>query len=323
MVALRLTASPSPISTETVALSGVSFSDLQAHGDSLYLACRDPKNAGRASVKSINSKGDVTLQTQLTANVRSAVHEYGGGAFTIGPGGVIYTDFPSHTVYLSNKSSSDEPVVIYRDKNHRFADFSVTDTSPPLLLAVMEDHTDPAPCEVKNSIVTISLDGKGTLTTLASGHDFYSSPQLHCNKMAFVAWDHPNMPWDNTSLYVQMLDANLKPVGEATRVHGGHASVALPRWTPDGSLVFLSDHDGYYNLYEYKEGLPILALCPKEADLCSGGQGWVLGLSPFTVMPNSSIVSAYTDKEEGGSKLVVITRQEDGSVQVQDFGRCV
>lgn len=128
-------------------------------------------------MKSIDSSGDETLYTPVSSNVRSAVHEYGGGAFTVGPDGVIFTDFPSHTVYCS-KSSEEEPTVIYKDKNHRFADFSVVDTSPPLLLAVMEDHTDPAPSKVKNSVVTISLDGKGTLTTLASGHDFYSSPQL-------------------------------------------------------------------------------------------------------------------------------------------------
>jgi hypothetical protein len=220
-------------------------------------------------------------------------------------------------------SPNDQPAVIYQDKNHRFADFSVTETSPPLLLAVMEDHTDPAPSKVKNSIVTISLDGTGTLTTLASGHDFYSSPQLQGNKLAYVAWDHPNMPWDDTTLYVQTLDANLKPVGDASVIHGGQASVAVPRWTPDGSLVFLSDHDGWYNLYEWQEGTPIISLCSREADFCSSGQGWIMGLSPFTVMPNGNIVSAFTDKEEGGSKLVLIAREKGASAKVQEFGRYV
>lgn len=319
---IRLTASPSPITTETVALSGVSFADLQTHGDSLYFACRDPKRAGRACVKSIiDAVGTETLHTPLSANVRSAVHEYGGGSFTVGPTGVIYTDFPSHTMYLI-AGVDDKPTVIYQDKNHRFADFCVTDGG--ILLAVMEDHTDPAPSKVKNSIVTVSLDGKGTITTLASGaHDFYSSPQLQGDKLAYVAWDHPNMPWDNTMLYVQKLDADMKPIGESKLINGGEASVAVPRWTPDGSLVFLSDHEGWYNLYEYKEGTPITALCPKEADFCSGGQGWVLGLSPFTVMPNGDIVSAYTNKEEGGSKLVLITRQRGSPAKVQEFGRYV
>lgn len=209
---IRLTASPSPITTETVALSGVSFADLQTHGDLLYFACRDPNNSGRARVKSIMGEdGTETAYTPLTANVRSAVHEYGGGAFTVGPTGVIYTDFPSHTMYLVT-GPNDEPTVIYQDKHHRFADFSVTDTSPPLLLAVMEDHTDPTPSQVKNSIVTMSLDGKETLTTLASGHDFYSSPQLQGDKLAYVAWDHPNMPWDHTMLYVQHVDKHIKPL---------------------------------------------------------------------------------------------------------------
>ncbi len=318
---IRLTASPSPITTETVALSGVSFADLQTYGDVLYFACRDPKNAGRACVKSIIEDGTETAHTPLTANVRSAVHEYGGGAFTVGPTGVIYTDFPSHTMYLV-AGPNDEPTVIYQDKRHRFADFSVTHTSPPLLLAVMEDHTDPKPSQVKNSIVTMSLDGKGTLTTLASGHDFYSSPQLHGDKLAYVAWDHPNMPWDNTMLYVQLVDETVKPLGDAILVCDEKASVAEPRWTPNGSLIFLSDHKGWYNLYQYKQqDKSIINLCPKEADFCSGGQGWVLGLSPFTVMPNGVIVSAYTDKEEGGSKLVMIAPQEGSPAKVQEYGR--
>jgi hypothetical protein len=318
---IRLTASPSPITTETVALSGVSFADLQTYGDVLYFACRDPKNAGRACVKSIIEDGTETARTPLTANVRSAVHEYGGGAFTVGPTGVIYTDFPSHTMYLV-AGPNDEPTLIYQDKRHRFADFSVTHTSPPMLLAIMEDHTDPKPSQVKNSIVTMSLDGKGTLTTLASGHDFYSSPQLQGDKLAYVAWDHPNMPWDNTMLYVQHVDGNVKPLGDAILACDEKASVAEPRWTPNGSLIFLSDHKGWYNLYRYnQQDKSIINLCPKEADFCSGGQGWILGLSPFTVMPNGVIVSAYTDEEEGGSKLVMIAPQEGSPAKVQEYGR--
>lgn len=322
MVAIKLTAINSPITTETVALSGVSFADLQTKGDSLYFACRDPKNAGRASVQSIDSKNKVTVHTPSSANVRSAVHEYGGGAFAVGQNGdVFYTDFPSHTVYCVKANEEGNPTVAYKDKNHRFADFSVTKTSPPLLLAVMEDHTDPAPSKVKNSIATISLDGKGTLQTLASGHDFYASPRLQGKKLAYVAWDHPNMPWDDTRLYIQTLDDNLKPVGDPTCIREGQASVAAPQWTPEGNIVFLSDHEGWYNLYEYKdEDTPIVALCPKEADFCGGGQGWVLGLSPFTVMPNGSIVSAYTDKDEGRSKLVIITRQDGSPPFVKEFG---
>ena len=266
MAEIRLTSSPSPITTETVALAGVSYSNLRAHGDSVYFVSRDPKNKGRCTVKSINSEGTVTLHTPLTANVRSAVHEYGGGPFAIGPNGegVIYTDFPSNIVHWA-KSPSSEPTIVYENKVHRFADFSVTNTSPPLLLAVMEDHTDPSPSQVKNSIVTISLDGKGTLTTLASGHDFYSSPQLNAQltKLAYIAWDHPNMPWDHTTLHVQALDDGMTPVGDATLVHGGEVSVAEPRWTPDGALVFLSDLDGWYNLYECSNDNTPTPLCPK------------------------------------------------------------
>lgn len=275
------------------------------------------------------------------------MHEYGGGAFCVGPKGegIIYTDFPSHVVYWS-KHADEEPLQIHppigtTSSPLRFADFHVItqteDAAVPLLVAVMEDHTDPAPANVQNSIVTLSLEGKGTVTKLASGHDFYAAPQISNNNnnnnvLAFVAWDHPNMPWDATRLYVQPLTSDYQPEGEPMAVHGGGedgVSVQDPRWWKDQeTLLFLSNVSGWYNLYSYKNG-NITPLYPNEADFSDSHQGWMLGLSPYAICPDGRIVTCYTptsddDGAEPGARLVQIELLSDGTVSNSaEFGRAV
>jgi hypothetical protein len=283
------------------------------------------------------------LRTPFTANVRSAVHEYGGGSYCVGPNGegIIYTDFPSHVVYWSkNNNNADEPPIqIYPPPDVttsplRFADFSVvvSDNTDPFLVAILEDHTDPAPVKVQNSIVTLSLDGKGTITTLASGHDFYAAPQLHSNTklLAFVAWDHPNMPWDATTLYVLQLNDQFQPSkgAEPVVVHSGtDVSVQEPRWWNDDTLLFLSNVSGWYNLYSWKKDSKnnVTPLYPKEADFSDAYQGWMLGLSPYAVYQDGRVMACYaptSDDDEAGSRIVLLHLQGDGTVSSsQEFGR--
>jgi hypothetical protein len=163
-------------------------------------------------------------------------------------------------------------------------------------MAVMEDHTDPAPANVVNSIVKLSLDGTGqaSVVTLASGKDFYSSPCLDVDtaRLAYVAWDHPNMPWDRTPLYCQPLDpTTFHPVKMNPLVVHGHdtdgglISVYAPQWY-QGRLYFLSDETGYYNLYTWEgDGGPDnvpnncqpLYAEKAGADFSESKCGWALG----------------------------------------------
>ena len=118
---------------------------------------------------------------------------------------------------------------------------------------------------------------------LASGHDFYSSPQLSPDGrwLAFLAWDHPNMPWTGTSLYVLQLGPDGKPVGEPLLIAGGRSeSIFQPAWAPDGSaLFFVSDRSGWWNLYRQKSRTPTEALAPMEAEF--GQPQWVFGMSTY------------------------------------------
>lgn len=285
----RLIDSQSIITAETVALSGVSFSNLRAFGTSVYVACRDPKNAGKTHLL---KNMDVVISEH---NVRSAVHEYGGGAYCVSDYGIIYTDFPSHILYVIQEGC-DEPKVLLQREHCRFADFTVQGS---MLYAVMEDHTNPEPSKVINCIVSISLQ-TSELTVIASGRDFYSCPQSNGSNLAYVAWDHPNMPWDTTQMFVQRLDG-----ASAWEIEmGADCSMAEPRWDGD-NLFFLCDITGWYNLYRHHHGKSECVL-RKEADFTSPSHGWVMGENPYVIVKSGSIITATMS--EGLIKI------EDGTV---------
>jgi dipeptidyl aminopeptidase/acylaminoacyl peptidase len=341
---IRLAEKPSPITTELVALAGHSFSDVQSDaggggggGGRVYFACRDPSKQGRATVQSVSSSSSaadedspVVVHTTESHNVRSAVHEYGGGAFCVGPGGegVIYTNFPDHTVHWAMSADQEEvPRRIFPAAGEeatkspcRFANFSVNEIrGETVLLAVQEDHTDPSPARVVNSVVTISLDGRGTIQMLASGNDFYSYPCYDSTKerLAFVTWNHPNMPWDSNALCVvpDMVS------GDVTLIEEG-SSVYAPQWHGE-KLYYLSNKTGWYNLYcwNFDGPQPLLKM---DADFSESSCGWILGINCFTFLEDGTLAATYAPRDgekpkDIGSKVVLISTKDNSIVGT--FGR--
>jgi dipeptidyl aminopeptidase/acylaminoacyl peptidase len=307
---IRLTTGKSPITVDTVALAGGSFSQLRSNGQEVFFVSKDLSNGGNEAIQSLS-----TTYTTQQANVRSAVHEYGGGAYCIlKNGSVLYTDFPSHVLYQSSSSDEGPKTILLEQQNCRFADFSaVTDTK---VVCIMEDHTDPSPTNVQNSIVMMDLE-TGKVDVVASGRDFYSCPQVNADatKIAFIAWDHPNMPWDTAMLYIQQLNDGLLPTGDPLAVdQGSPCSMCEPRWSGE-RLLFLSDVTGWSNLYEFFDG-GITPKYPKDADFCSASQGWILGQTPYVVQSDGTIVASYSDAD--GAKVVVLPPLGGA---VQEFGR--
>jgi dipeptidyl aminopeptidase/acylaminoacyl peptidase len=327
----QLIQKPSLITTDVVALSGVSFSDLQRSGDRLYYRCSDPSKAGKSTVVMLDGTSQETttlMMTPETHNVRSAVHEYGGGSFVVtSKGGVVYTVFPSHEVHFREQEGG-ESKRIYPPEGKtstgcRFADFCVAPTSDDgssfSLIAVMEDHSDPK--NVLNSIAKLNLDG--TVSVLASGHDFYAAPSFDENtrQLAFVTWDHPNMPWDSTSLYLLELDESLETVGDPKLIHGGpdsDTSIYAPQWHPrSGKLYFLSNESGWYNVYEWTTGSSSKNILPKNADCSEGKSGWALNTPCFTFLGESKLCATYS---EGGESVVVVIDLGDKN-KISEYGR--
>ena len=189
-------------------------------------------------------------------NVRTRVHEYGGGAWTVALGVLYFSNFADGRLYRIGPGKSEPapltPAPPTRDRHWRFAD-GILDHGRHLWIGVRKDHTEAG--QPVNAIVALDLAQSGTAAghIIAAGHDFVASPRLSPDgrRLAWLAWDHPNMPWNGTILYVAALDENGAIIGAARRIAGGPAeSIFQPEWSPDSTdLFFVSDRSGWWNLY--------------------------------------------------------------------------
>ncbi|MGD8684985.1 MAG: LpqB family beta-propeller domain-containing protein, partial [Chloroflexota bacterium] len=278
---------PSPISVELAVGSSRSLSEPRQDGDDIYVLESRPDEAGRVALLRRAADGSFTdMAPEL--NVRTRVHEYGGGAYAVGDGVIVFSEF-AHNRLLLKGAAGAQPVELVTDPALRFADLTL-DLARDRVYAVMEDQTESA-IEARNLIVAVSLTD-GAITELASGHDFCSDPVLSRDgsRLAFVTWDFPQMPWDGTDLWVATIGDDGR-LGEPIHVAGGPGeSVIQPKWAPDGSLVYVSDRHGWWNLYRWREGASgSMEVAPMEAEI--GGPQWVFGLSEYDIDADGTILA--------------------------------
>jgi len=282
----------SPITSSMIVESAIKLGNIVLDGETLYWNEIRPAEKGRSVVVRWDQKKGVDVNPE-PYNVRTRVHEYGGGSFTIHDGTVYFTNFTDQHFYsLSPDGTVTE---LTKADNKRYAE-PVFDAEDRMIYAIEETHNSEH--DVVNTLVAIDADGKKEVKTLHSGHDFYSSIALSPDgtQLAFLTWNHPLMPWDGTELWVGQLlpDGSLIKV---KKVAGGHSeSVFQPRFAPDGKLFFISDRTGFWNLYEVgpKEVLPCY---PLEAEF--GSPQWVFGMSRYDFISTGDdykIVCNYTIK---------------------------
>jgi len=234
-------------------------------------------------------------------NVRSRVHEYGGGAWSVRDGVVVLSEFAGNRLMLKRAPTAVLTELI-TDPALRFADMEI-DLLRDRVIAVVEDQHESA-IEARNLLAAVSL-ADGALTEIASGHDFYSDPRLSPDgrHFAWLSWDLPQMPWDGTDLWVAPL-AEDGSLGEAVHVAGGPTeSVMQPKWAPDGSLLYVSDRNEWWNLYRWSTDVPDSdGLAPMDAEI--GGPQWVFGLSEYDIDTDGTVLAFASGP--GGSRLLAI-----------------
>jgi dipeptidyl aminopeptidase/acylaminoacyl peptidase len=236
----------SPITADAVIRGVKGFAALASNGDALFWLEARPEEGGRlALVRQQDGRTDDL--TPLPYNVRTRVHEYGGGAFLITDRHAYFVDFATQDLHEVNLADGAIRRITTTGADARYADFQL-DRKRRRLIAVGERHT---PGGVRNFLVAVDL-ANGAERVLHEAHDFYSSPRLSPDgtRLCFVTWDHPNMPWDGTQLHVGMLaDDHIEDV---TVIAGGVAeSIVEPRWLDTDRLVFVSDASGWWNLYAH------------------------------------------------------------------------
>ena len=243
----------------------------------IYLLESRPAEEGRCCIVDCTDRQhEDVLPRQYSA--RTGVHEYGGAAFTVGPGGnIVFADWETKGVYSLLPGSTECDSLLDADLEVYYADFDIHPTNSALILAVQENHH---PKDVESSIVVIDASSR-KVHIIASGADFYSHPKFspEGDRVCWLQWNHPDMPWTGSLLYVASWSEGA--VGDAKLVAGkaGEESISQPRWLPDGSLIFASDRSGYYQLYTFNLGEEDVRHINLRglSDVDFAGPEWVLG----------------------------------------------
>lgn len=279
----------SPITSEWIASAVVRLLQIAVDGEDLYWLEGRPTEGGRSVLVRQTPDEQTADVTPPSFNVRTRVHEYGGGAFAVREGVVYFVHDADQRLY--HLKCHGEPVPITPEGPWRYADPCI-DPARGRLICVREDHSHPER-EPVNTLVSVSLYGLGEPTVLVSGADFYSTPRLSPDGawLAWLSWDHPRMPWDGTELWVAPVNAD-GSLGVPERVAGGpQESIFQPEWSLDGLLYFVSDRTGWWNLYR-RGPSGVEALAPMEAEF--GLPQWVFGLSTYAFASERQLVCAFT-----------------------------
>jgi hypothetical protein len=285
----------SPIAAATVARAGRRLGAAAiAEDGAAWWAEGRPDEGGRVALMRRAPGGEPEEATAAGANVRTRVHEYGGGAWCLVEAEtIVFVEFGDQRLY--RQRLGEEPVAISPEPAAggalHYADMRPTPDGLGIV-CVRETHAEGEPV---NEIVRLPLDGSSEPQVLAGGRDLYSFPRVSPDGawLAWTCWDHPNMPWDGTELWV----APLADSGEERLVAGGaEESIFQPEWGPNGQLYFVSDRDGWWNLYRAREPGAELSgeegtlvqLTEEEADFAH--PQWLFGGATYAFLDSGAVV---------------------------------
>lgn len=279
----------SPISADLITQGGLRLGEVRVDGDDVYWHEGRPEEAGRYVIVRRSADGSTSDVNPSPFNARNAVHEYGGSAYAVRDGAVYFSNWDDQRIYKASSSGDPEAITSEPEieRGVRFADLQLTNDST-WILAVREVHHEDR--EADNEIVAVPTDGSGDVQVLASGHDFYSSPRQNPvgDKICWLSWDHPNMPWDECELWVADFDASNGSVSNELKVTGGSGvSLVQPEWAPDGTLVFITDESGWWNLSKWSD-CRVVTVVAEEKD--HGGPAWAFGFSTYSFTAEGAIL---------------------------------
>jgi dipeptidyl aminopeptidase/acylaminoacyl peptidase len=286
---------PSPIAAAAVARAGVRLGEpaLGEDGSAWWLE-RRPLESGRTALV---REGEDVIPPEF--NVRTRVHEYGGGAWLLHGETVFFSHWDDQRLYRLDPGGS--PVPVTPEGPYRYADGrALPDGSA--IVCVRETHGDGEPV---NDLVRIPADGSGPPEPIASGRDFYATPRPSPDGRAlcWLCWDHPNMPWDGCELWVA-----------GRRVAGGpDESIWQPEWSPSGELHWVSDRTGWWNLYS-EAG----RLTDERAEL--GVPQWQFGGATYAFLEDGTIACVRIERAVARLHLLRDGRLDDVGLPYTSFG---
>jgi dipeptidyl aminopeptidase/acylaminoacyl peptidase len=319
---------PSPISIEMAVRASLALREPMIDAEDVYWTEGRPQEKGRQVVVRWNDREGTRDVTPAGFNARTMASEYGGGAYMASGGTVFFSNLEDGRL-CRQRTPDEQPAPITPAGPFRYGDL-VFDHRRARLLCVREDHTPVAGAEPdggagsaggagrpsvargpepENTLVAIDPE-TCDVSVLAAGHDFFSTPRPSPDgaRLAWLAWRHPNMPWDGTELWLAEVESS-GALRKPRQVAGGNEeSIVQPEWAPDGTLVFASDRSGWWNLYRLPigdgdgAGQEASPLAPMEAEFA--GPQWVYGMSWFDIAADGTIVA--TAHRDGRDELWMI-----------------
>ncbi|OXY90155.1 prolyl oligopeptidase family serine peptidase [Streptomyces diastatochromogenes] len=285
-------------------------------GDEVWWTEPRPAEGGRRALVRRGTDGAEESVLPAPWNVRSRVIEYGGrpwdGVMRDDGPLVVFTHFADQRLYRYEPGGEPRPLTPVSPVGGglRWAEPQV-DLARGEVWCVLEEFTGDGPDDVRRVLAAVPLDGsaaddRAAVRELTDGrHRFVTGPRVSPDgrRAAWLAWDHPRMPWDGTELLVGEVgdDGTLHTVH--TVAGGPEEAVAQVEWSADGRLLYASDRSGWWNLY--RDGTP---LCPREEEFA--GPLWKLGLRWFAPLGNGLIAVVHGR----GSTVFGILDPESGEV---------
>ena len=281
----------SPITSELIVSETIKLGQIFLHGDEVYWSESRPAEGGRNAIVKWSPGGKIEDVTPKPFDVRTRIHEYGGGAFVVSDGTIYFSNFTDHRLYWHELGSNPRPLHPSRAK--RYGDI-IVDTLRNRLICVREDHSGKER-EPVNTIVSLNLSNNQEEHVLVAGNDFYSTPRISPDgsSLAWLCWNHPNLPWDGTELWVAEIRSD-GALGASLKVAGGtNESIFQPEWSPEGVLYFVSDKSEWWNLYRYGHS-QVEPVCERDCEF--GRPQWLLAMSTYGFQSTDRIICTYTSK---------------------------
>ena len=239
----------SPMTADLLATSGVSLSFLQVAGETVYWIEGRPLEQGRYVLVRRTDDGRISDVTPTGYNARTLVHEYGGGMYWVQDDVIYFSNFADQRLYRQPVGAAPQPITPESPtpRSLRYADGRVTPDGQRLI-CVRERHEESG---VYNELVVLPTDGSATPRIIAEGYDFYAAPRISPDgsQLAWLAWRHPQLPWDGTELWVADLQADGSLQNARLVAGSATESILQPAWQRDSVLYFISERTNWWNLY--------------------------------------------------------------------------
>lgn len=284
----------SPLGAAEVYGSASAIGELQSVGDAIYFSESSPAEGGKVGIKRLEKDGSITSVVAPAFGIGSRVHEYGGGDF-LGIGQSLFVTKGQDQLFY--RIAPNQEALALTPNGTRHGD-CISYPKGSRIICVREDHRQPG--EPKASLVTINLNFSGEGDIFVDGHDFISSPAINADntQLAWITWEHPNMPWDNTRLWLGDLNrkGQLTNIRQIAPEHKG--ALMQPLFSPNGVLYFIADYDNWWNLYRLDANGSIEQVTQLKAEI--GGPAWKLGQHAYAFENENTLIASFNKEGDAG-----------------------